>query len=92
MKKTRGSRPVQKFSKERLTLDQAITPEQALAFVHEFQQLMAGDEGPRKLISLRVPERLLEQFRAKAERQGVRYQTQLIALIRQWLRCPPPFT
>jgi len=92
MKKTRGSRPVQKFSEERLTLDQNITPEQALAFVHEFQRLVAGDEGPRKLISLRVPERLLQQFRAQAERRGVPYQTQLVALMRDWLRCPPPFT
>lgn len=77
---------VQKASTERIGLDRHVTPEQALQFIEEFQLLMNGHEGERKLISLRVPERLLEQFRTKAERQGSRYQTRIIELMRRWIR------
>jgi len=79
MKKT-----LQVASRSRRKLDQKITPEQALEFLNEFQLLMQGQEGPTRLISLRVPERLLEVFRAKCDRSSRRYQTQILALMREW--------
>ena len=78
-------RALQKHSPERLRSDREVTAEQALQFLHEFQLLTQGDEGPRKLISLRVPERLLELFRAQAERRGRRYQTEILRLMREAL-------
>jgi len=76
---------LQVHSPKRIETDRQITPEQALQFLHEFQLLQQGDDGPRKLISIRVPERLLELFRAKAERQGKRYQTEILRLMRESL-------
>jgi predicted DNA binding CopG/RHH family protein len=38
-----------------------------------------------RLISLKVPEDLLDAFRTKAELHGVRYQTQIKKLMRRWL-------
>lgn len=76
---------LQIHSEERIREDKVVTVEQALQFLHEFQMLHQGDEGPRKLISIRVPERLLELFRAKAERHGKRYQTEIIRLMRESL-------
>lgn len=88
MKKSRGQKPkkaLQLHSARRLDEDRQLTAEQALEFLEQFSQLAAGDEGPRKLISLRVPERLLELFRAKAQRNGRRYQSEIVRLMRESL-------
>lgn len=74
----------------RAGVDSKIIPEQALAFLNEFQLLMQGDEGPTRLISLRVPERLLEVFRARCSREGRRYQTRILELMREWARAARP--
>jgi predicted DNA binding CopG/RHH family protein len=79
-------RPVQFFSEERLKRDSELTPDQVVQFIEEFQNLTAGQEGARKLISLRVPERLLQSFREKAKSEGVAYQTQIVELMRRWLK------
>lgn len=60
-------------------------PIQVLEFLDQFQQVVAGQEGARKLISLRVPERLLEQFKLKSKSQGFAYQTQIVRLMREWV-------
>lgn len=72
-------------SVDRLEKDRGISPEEALKFLHEFSQLAQGDDGPRKLISIRIPVRLLELFKAKASRQGKRYQTEIVRLMAESL-------
>ncbi len=61
-----------------------MSKEEIARFLDDFQKLMIGDEGKRKLISLRVPERLLENFRLKSEANSIAYQTQIIQLMREW--------
>jgi len=39
-----------------------------------------------RLISLKVPEDLLEAFRARCRLEGFRYQTQIKRLMNEWLR------
>ncbi len=82
---TPRKKAIQLYSPERLEADRNLRAEDALQFLEEFQRLVAGDEGPRRLISIRVPERLLELFRAKCEREGKRYQTEMIRLMRESL-------
>jgi uncharacterized protein (DUF4415 family) len=82
---TTPKKTLQIFSPDRIENDRQLTPAQILDFLHDYQLLHQGDEGPRKLISIRVPGRLLELFRAKAERQGKRYQTEILRLMRESL-------
>lgn len=84
----RKSKPLHLFTPERLHRDREMTKGEIARFLHEFQALLQGDEGKRKLISLRVPDKLLSQFRKKAERVGVAYQTQIVRLMREWMREP----
>ena len=80
------NRPVQSFSSERLRADRSLPKEQIAEFLDDFQSLIHGEEGPRKLISLRVPEKLLHAFKEKAKRGGIAYQTRIVDLMREWVR------
>ncbi len=80
------NKPLQLFSPERIKQDAGLTPDQIVQFLEDYKNIAAGEEGPRKLISLRVPEKLLEQFKAKARGDAKAYQTQIVELMRRWLR------
>jgi predicted DNA binding CopG/RHH family protein len=77
---------VQKFTQERLAQDAKLSPAEIVRFLEEFANVVTGDEGKRKLISLRVPERLLRQFKHKALKEGTRYQTRIVELMRAYLQ------
>lgn len=79
-------RPVQYFSKEYLEQCKGMKPEDILRFLDEFRRLHspAARRGSR-LISLKVPENLLEAFKAKANLHGVPYQTQIKRLMMDWV-------
>ena len=79
------NRPVQSFSNERLKADRSMSKEQIAEFLDDFQSMVHGDEGPRKLISLRVPEKLLHAFKEKARRKEIAYQTRIVELMREWV-------
>ncbi|MGK5086111.1 CopG family antitoxin [Bdellovibrionota bacterium FG-2] len=81
-----NNRALQIFSRERLIQDQTLSKDEIADFLNDFQALAFGDEGKRKLISLRVPERLLKIFKEKAKASGRPYQTLLIELMRQWVK------
>jgi len=79
-------RPVQYFSKEYLEQCRAMGPEQIVQFLEDFRKLHSERERERsRLISLKVPESLLEAFKTKARLNGIAYQTQIKRLMRQWL-------
>lgn len=80
-------RPVQYFSPEYLERCRTMTPEGIVRFLDEFRTL-AVRERPAKsrLISLKVPEPLLESFKTKARLSGVPYQTQIKRLMADWTR------
>ncbi len=81
-------RPVQYFSKEYLERCRSMRPEQIIRFLDDFRLLHAPRERPPKsrLISMKVPEPLLESFKTKARLTGVPYQTQIKRLMRDWLK------
>lgn len=85
-------RPVQFFADEQLERAKDMSPEEIARFLDDFRRLH-GDHSTSKsrLISLKVPEDLLRAFKGKARLEGVRYQTQIKALMRDWLsRRPRP--
>lgn len=83
MKKT-----LQRFSRQALEDAALATPEDIVRFIEGFRDLHAAAQagsGKSKLISMKVPEPLLEAFRIKAARSGIPYQTQIKRLMRAWL-------
>ncbi len=82
-------RPVQYFTDEYLEQCKKVTPEQALIFLDQFRQLQQpGPTGKSKLISMKVPEPLLDAFRQRCENEGIKYQTQIKKLMEEWLINP----
>ena len=84
-----SERPLQYFSDEALARSRKLSPEQTLRYLEGFR-LLHGAPPPEKsrLISVRVPEGLLDTFKAKAARAGVPYQTQLKRLMARWVDEP----
>lgn len=80
---------VQYLSREYVDQTRHMTPEQILQFLEEFRLLHGSEKQSKpvksKLISLKVPENLLEQFRQRCAQEGVPYQTQIKKLMQQYL-------
>ncbi len=81
-----SERPLQYFSDEALTRSRKLSPEQTLRYLEGFR-LLQREPRPEKarLISVRVPQAMLDTFKAKSARAGVPYQTQLKRLMTRWL-------
>ena len=82
-------RPVQYFSDEYLEQCKRMKPADILRFLDDFRRLYspAARTGSR-LISLKVPEDLLEAFKSKARLHDVPYQTQIKRLMSEWVTGP----
>ena len=79
-------RPVQYFSDEYLEQCKQMKPEDILRFLDEFRRLYSpARRSGSRLISLKVPEDLLEAFKAKARLHGVPYQTEIKRLMKEWV-------
>lgn len=78
-------RPVQRFSDEYLERCRELSAADVVRFLDDFKRIHANRESRSRLISLKVPEPLLAAFKTKARLGGVRYQTQIKNLMRQWL-------
>jgi predicted DNA binding CopG/RHH family protein len=64
-----------------------LSTEQTILFVEGFRQLMTETHnGKSKLISIKIPEGLLNTFKIKAAQEGVPYQTQIKKLMMAWLK------
>lgn len=80
-------KPVQYFSDDYLAQCRKMTPDQVIRFLDDFRQLHGTEQRSHsKLISLKVPENLLNAFKAKAQLEGQRYQTQIKQLMAEWVR------
>ena len=77
---------VQYFSDEYLAQCRAMSPDQVLRFLDDFRRLHGAPAAPSKLISMKVPEDLLAAFKAQAKLEGVPYQSQIKALMKEWLQ------
>lgn len=79
-------RHVQRFSMDYLEQCRRMSPEQIIRFVEDFRALHSRvRSGKSRLISMRVPEPLLDAFRTKARLSGIPYQTQIKRLMEDWL-------
>jgi len=81
-------KPVQYFSDEYLAQCKDMTPEQIIQFLDDFRQLHGQRNKSRsrsKLISLKVPENLLNIFKKQAALTGTPYQTQIKTLMKEWV-------
>lgn len=77
---------VQYFSKEYLEQCKQMTPEQILQFLDDFRILHGSiDKSKSKLISIKVPENLLNTFKTKSKLEGTLYQTQIKKLMKDWV-------
>jgi predicted DNA binding CopG/RHH family protein len=78
---------IQKFSKEYLEHCKSMKPEQIVRFLDDFRRLHgATKEDPMRLISMKIPESLLNAFKLKSQASGLRYQTQIKVLMKEWLK------
>ena len=78
-------KPVQYFSEEYLQQTQQASPEQILAFLEQYRLLQTVEpvKSRSRLISLKVPEDLLQTFRSKCDLSGIKYQTQIKKIMRE---------
>ncbi len=76
---------LQLFSDEYLEQCREATPEQILEYLENFR-LMNSTQAPSKLISIKVPQPLLDSFRHRCELEGMRYQSQIKVLMKNWLQ------
>jgi predicted DNA binding CopG/RHH family protein len=79
-------RPVQYFSEEYLEKCKEMTPEQIIQFLDDFRILHGSAETSKsKLISIKIPENLLNTFKTKSKLKEVPYQTQIKKLMKDWV-------
>ncbi len=75
----------QYFSDEYLQHCRDLTPDQITQFLEDFRLLHGARPGPSKLISMKVPEDLLNAFKAKSRMTHTPYQTQIKLLMKDWV-------
>ena len=82
-------RPVQYFSDEYIERCKDLSTEEILQFIDDFQKLHTQNHPIKKekskLISLKVEPYLLNTFKLQCETQGLKYQTQIKQLMKEWL-------
>ena len=79
-------KPVQYFSDAYLEHCREMTPDQIIQYLEDFRQLHgAQTQRKSKLISIKIPENLLNVFKAQATREGTPYQTQIKVLMKEWV-------
>jgi len=77
---------VQYFDDDYLERCREMTPDQIIRFLDDFRQLHGAPmHSKSKLISIKVPENLLNAFKAKAALARVPYQTQIKILMKAWV-------
>lgn len=80
-------KPLQYFSEEYLQRTSQATPAQILTFLEQYRLLQGAEpvKPQSRLISMKVPEDMLQAFRSKCELSGAKYQTQIKRLMHEWL-------
>lgn len=64
-----------------------MTPEQIIQFLDDFRTLHGSvDRSKSKLISIKIPENLLNAFKTRSKLVGVPYQTQIKKLMTEWIK------
>lgn len=78
---------LQKFTKEYLDECKKLSPEEILQFLENYKHLYYQASQPQKtkLISIKIPQNLLDAFRLRAKTEGIPYQTQIKKLMQDWV-------
>ncbi|MEE9213402.1 MAG: hypothetical protein V3U54_01230 [Thermodesulfobacteriota bacterium] len=77
---------IQLFSDEYLDQCKRMKTEQILKFLDDFRLLYSHSKKQKTiLISIKVPENLLNSFKTKAKLNGTPYQTQIKRLMKEWI-------
>lgn len=80
-------RPVQYFSSDYLAQCRSMSADQIVRFLDDFRRLQAPlSPAKSRLISLKVPEPLLDAFKTEARLRGTPYQTLIKRLMADWLQ------
>lgn len=61
-----------------------MSPEEVARFLDDFAKTTSGVDAKTRLISLRVPENVLDSFKMKAKLKGLKYQSEIVRLMRNW--------
>ena len=77
-------RPIQYFSDEYIERCKGMSNEQILEFLESFRR-MQEKPAQSKLISLKVPELLLQTFKQQCDFEGLKYQTKIKSLMLSWV-------
>ena len=75
---------LQYFSDEYLARCREMRPEEILDFLESFRTLR-DQPSKSRLISMKVPENLLDAFKLRCGLDNVPYQRQIKSLMKQWL-------
>lgn len=79
---------LQKFDEDYFERTRDISPTAGAQFLEEYRLLYASQlkaEEESILISIKIPKTLLKSFRKKCDDSGVKYQTQIKALMWKWM-------
>jgi len=76
---------LQYFSEDNLRKNRDMSPDQIVQFLDDFRQLHGSQPSASKLISMKVPEDLLNAFKTKAKLTHTPYQTQIKVLMKNWV-------
>lgn len=77
---------IQKFNTTYLERCAELSPDDILNFLEDFRNLHhSKTHSPSKLISIKIPERLLSTFRGKCQLEDVKYQTKIKQLMEDYL-------
>jgi len=72
-------RPIQYFSDEYIECCKGMSSEKILEFLESFRRMQS------KLISLKVPEPMLNTFKQRCDLEGLKYQTKIKSLMLDWI-------
>jgi len=76
---------VQYFSDEYLANCKNMSMESIAKFLDDFRRMHSHKKTKSKLISIKIPEDLLATFKAKAELEGIPYQSKIKLLMKKEL-------
>lgn len=76
---------IQKFSDEYLQRCSNMSPNDIAQFLEDFRCIHGKQKKPSKLISIKIPEDLLQVFKTKSTLNSVPYQTQIKSLMTEWI-------
>lgn len=76
----------QKTKIRTLTKNEEKKITEALHFIEGFSKMIHDKDEPTKLISIRVPENLLNLLKKKAQYEGKKYQSMIVQAVREYLK------